>query len=136
MSLGYSGLCVKVMEDDEVAIYSYAGENLNDGVSKIGDALLQDGMITIYKRCLKEPEIHSRLRRMPSGKKKLVAKRIPHFPSVDEHIQNGDIMIDKECKNAFCKGYSFDYIAYRLLVHIFVNYQKKGGLPEKDSFIQ
>lgn len=36
----------------------------------------------------------------------------------------------------FGKGYSFDYIAYRLLVHIFVNYQKKGELPEKDSFIQ
>ena len=122
--------------DDQIdktkGIFEYA--------KKIGDPeynkCYRHRMITIYKRCLEEPEIHSWLRRMPSGKKKLVAKRIPHFPSVDEHIQNGDIMIDKECKNAFCKGYSFDYIAYRLLVHIFVNYQKKGELPEKDSFIQ
>lgn len=79
MSLGYSGLCVKVMEDDEVAIYSYAGENLNDGVSKIGDALLQDGMITIYKRCLEEPEIHSRLRQCHQEKRSWLRKEYHIF---------------------------------------------------------
>lgn len=71
MSLGYTGMCKKELEDDEVVIYSYSGENWNDGgKSKNGDSLLCDGRFTIYKDCLEEPEIHAKLKRMPSGSKK------------------------------------------------------------------
>ena len=35
MSLGYTGMCKKELEDDELVIYSYSGENWNDnGKSK------------------------------------------------------------------------------------------------------
>lgn len=50
MSLGYIGICRKVAEDDYIVIYSYTGENWNDGgKSKHGDSQLQDGLFTIYK---------------------------------------------------------------------------------------
>lgn len=50
MSLGYTGICKKVAEDDHIVIYSYAGENWNDGgKSKHGDLQLQDGMFTIMR---------------------------------------------------------------------------------------
>ena len=50
MSLGYTGICHKVAEDEHIVIYTYAGENWNDGgKSKLGDSQLQDGIFTIQK---------------------------------------------------------------------------------------
>lgn len=81
MSLGYTGMCKKELEDDEIVIYSYAGENWNDdGKSKSGDSLLCDGSFIIHKDCFEEPEIHSKSKRMPSGRKKIIEKRITHVP--------------------------------------------------------
>ena len=43
MSLGYTRMCKKELDDDEIVIYSYSGENWNDGgKSKSGDSLLYD----------------------------------------------------------------------------------------------
>ena len=141
MSLGYCGMCVKVMEDDEAVVYSYAGENWNDGgKSQSRDSLLQDGVIFIYKRCLEEPEIHSKIKRTASGRKKMIIKRITYVPSICDHVRNGDIIVEKECKNAFrhfrFKSIPLDYIAYRLLGCIFTRYQEDGILPEREYFIQ
>ena len=137
MSLGYVGICRKAAEDDEMTIYTYAGENWNDGRSQSGDALLQDGVIVICKRCLEEPEINTHIRRRPSGRKYTEVKRITHVPSLGTHLKNGDIVIEKECKNAFRKpSYApVDYIALRLLYRIFKAYQETGELPEKEMFI-
>ena len=138
MSLGYCGMCLKQADDSEMAIYSYAGENWNDdGKSQSGDCMLQDGVIVIYKRCLEEPEIHEKVKRMPSGRKKLVTKRITHYPSIGDHIRAGDIIIEKECKNAFRRPsyMPIDYIANKLLPKIFISYQENGALPEKEIFI-
>lgn len=141
MSLGYCGTCIKVMEDEKTVIYSYAGENHNDGgKSKSGDSLAQDGIIFINKCCLEEPEIHSKMKRTASGRKHLVTKRITHIPSICAHVRNSDIIIEKECKNAFRRStldsIPLDYIAYCLLIHIFLRYQEDGILPEQESFIQ
>ena len=139
MSWGYTGLCRKALEDDEMVLYTYAGENWNDnGSSKSGDSLLQDGLIVIYKRCLEEPELHTRNRRMPGGKKVPITKRITHVPSIEKHVASRDIIVEKECKNAFRRPAHapIDHIAYQLLVHTFERYQKDGILPEEESFLQ
>ena len=139
MSLGYTGMCKKELEDDEIVIYSYSGENWNDdGKSKSGDSLLYDGSFIIYKDCLEEPEIHTKLKRMPSGRKKMVEKRITHTLELSKHIENKKVFVEKECKNAFRRGATMpiDYIAYRLILHIFERYQLDGELPEIESFIQ
>jgi len=63
-------------------------------------SLLYDGSFIIYKDCLEEPEIHAKYKKMHSGRRKLVVKRISHFPDIYAHINNGKIIIEKECKNS------------------------------------
>ena len=139
MSLGYEGICRLVMQDDEGAIYAYSGANINDNYElRMAHALDYDGEILIYKRCLEEPEIHTKLKRRPSGRKYEEVKRITHFPNIVEHIRKGNVIVEKECFNAFrlYSGMEIDYIAYRLIVNIFIYYQENGCLPEKEGFIQ
>lgn len=85
MSLGYVGSCNLIYEDDKRVIYSYAGENWNDTNSKVGDIDLQDGEFTIYKRCLEEPEIHEKIVKLPSHRKKKIVKRIIHVPHINNY---------------------------------------------------
>ena len=137
MSLGYTGLCIKIAENDVSVTYSYAGENWNDEKSTQGDCLLQDGEFVILKDCLVEAEIHTKIKKLPSGRKKTVEKRIPRHTDVTKLIGEGKIIIKKECKNAFKNGDNFiDQIAYCLLTGIFERYQIEGILPEQQRFIQ
>lgn len=112
MSLGYIGICRKVAEDDYIVMYSYAGENWNDGgKSKHGDSQLQDGLFTIRKDTFSD--------------------------NLNHCLQTGTVKIDQACKNAFQKSdISCDYIAWRLLRHILKDYQRNLSFPEKASFIQ
>lgn len=139
MSLGYCGKCKLVYQDDEIARYAYAGENWNDNESVAGDMNLLDGVITIYKKCLEEPEIHIKKKKTASGKKVTYEKRIIHTPSIGMYIEDGNIVIEKKCKNEFHRSESNDvecYLAYRLLVKIFETYQKDGVLPSEECFLQ
>ena len=139
MSLGYEGFCKLIEQDEEVAIYAYSGANINDNYDLRKQHILDyDGEILIYKCCLEEPEIHTKIKRRPSGRKYEEVKRVTHFPNVVEHIRNGDVIIEKECFNAFKRysGMEIDYIALQLLCKIFTYYQENGCLPEKEGFIQ
>ena len=112
MSLGCTGMCKLLTEDDSLVVYSYAGENWNDnGKSKHGDAVLQDGMFTINKSNT--------------------------ITDIADGLKSGVITINRECKNAFHRpDIPCDYIAWRLLVHILYCYKRKGYFPEEDAFIQ
>lgn len=57
MSRGFGGKCCIVMEDDTTVIYEYAPYNLNDSQYYNRDQIY-DGIITICKSALVEPEIH------------------------------------------------------------------------------
>lgn len=112
MSLGYTGICHKVAEDEHIVIYTYAGENWNDGgKSKLGDSQLQDGIFTIQKDSF--------------------------CANLERSVQTKSVEIKQECKNAFRKAnIPCDYIAWRLLNHIF-DYTKTNHLfPDRISFIQ
>lgn len=139
MSLGYEGVCKLVDQDNEIAIYAYSGANYNENCDEQKTHRLDyDGVIMIHKRCLEEPEIHTSIKRRPSGRKYESVKRITHVPRIGDHIRCGDIVIEKECRNAFRRGNSSekDYIALAILIKIFEFYQKNGHLPEKEGFIQ
>ena len=137
MSLGYEGFCKLVEQDEEIAIYEYSGADF-DNVQHMAHVRDYDGEIWIYKRCLEEPEIHTKIKRRPSGRKYEEVKRITHLPSVREHIKNGEVIIEKECVNAVRRhaNADIDYIAYRLIIKIFTYYQENGFLPEEEMFIQ
>ena len=52
---------------------------------------------SIDKSCLIEPELHSKVRRMPNGRKKLVEKRIVRHPDISGLISDGSIVVDELC---------------------------------------
>lgn len=137
MSMGYGGFARKVDEDSESVIYAYGGYNLNMPAFK-NAAHIYDGILTISKHCFIEPEIHQRVRRMPSGKKKLVTKRIPREVDINAGLQSGKISIEN-CSNAWhllnCSdNLKIDLTAMRLLFIMFEEYQKIGKIPEDISF--
>lgn len=111
MSLGYTGYARYLEEINGCLIHEYSGENWNEPYDK-GDCLLYDGLISIEKNVLNEENWGL---------------------AVDE----GRIQILKECKNSFYKhDLKFDYIALRIISHIFRDYEEKSEIPEKVAFIQ
>ena len=139
LSLGYCGKCKLIEQNDDDVRYSYSGENWNRENSRAGDIDLLDGVICVFKRCLEEPEIHINNKKMPSGKRKIIEKRIVHTPAIEKHIADGDIVIEKKCKNEFKRMITSEvdcYIAHMLLNRIFETYQRDGELPKEESFLQ
>lgn len=136
MSLGYVGHTQLEVEDTEIAIYSYTGENWNVQDEAIRKRLASTiGQLTIDKSCLIEPELHSKVRKMPNGRKKLVEKIIIRHPDISELISDGSIVVDGLCG---VDAEASDYrprIYMRLLRIIFESYQLNGRLPEKEGLI-
>lgn len=136
MSLGYVGHAQLEAQDTEIAIYSYTGENWNvqdEAIRKRLESTI--GQITIDKSCLIEPELHSKVRKMSNGRKKLVEKKIVRHPDISELISDGSIVVDELCGvDAEASDYR-PYIYIRLLRIIFESYQLNGRLPEKEEFI-
>ena len=98
MSLGYAGRARLELEDTEIAIYSYTGEDWNTEDEVARKALESAiGQFAIDKSRLIEPEVHCRIRKKPNGRKELVEKKIVKRPDFSEPIGDGDIVIDKLC---------------------------------------
>lgn len=134
MSLGYGGFCRKELEDETHIIYAYSSFNWNDERHKNDDRIC-DGVITITKSTLVEPDIHSKIKRKPNGKKVVVTKRVPKDFNLSELIVNKDIIIEN-CSNTWQKtAEGFDIIALHLLFKLFNQYQDEGKLPEKVSYL-
>lgn len=136
MSLGYVGHARLEAEDTEIAIYSYTGENWNvrdEAIRKRLESTI--GQITIDKSCLIEPELHSKVRRMPNDRKKLVEKRIIRHSDISELISDGSIVVDELCGVDAEASDCRPCIYIRLLRIIFESYQLNGRLPEKEGFI-
>lgn len=136
MSLGYVGHARLEAEDTEIAIYSYTGENWNvqdEAVRKRLESAV--GQLTIDKSCLIEPELRSKVKKMPNGRKKLVEKKIVRLPDISELISDGSIVVDELCG---IDAEASDYrpcIYMRLLRIIFESYQLNGRLPEEEGFV-
>jgi len=137
MSMGYGGFAYKIAEDADAVLYEYGGYNWSFPEYSNSERL-RDGSFTISKDCFIEPEIHQKLKRMPSGRKRLVTKRIPRDVDIDEAISKGKIRIEN-CSNAW---YTFpsadssevDMTAVRLIGIILLQYQETGTIPEKTFF--
>jgi hypothetical protein len=122
MSLGFCGQCVLLEETDKTVAYTYSGENWNEPDKKSGKEL-QDGLLEIHKSAF-------------CGLTKANYKAT-YIDKVYRAIEKGDIEIIIECKNAFHRGEEpIDYIAMRLILHIFECYGRNGKLPNNEAFIQ
>jgi len=97
------------------------------------------GTIMIAKRCLLEPEVHVKKRRVSKGRKALVEKRILRTPDIGACLSAGDIVIEPCGLDAYEIGEGMrpmPMAAFRLIWHIFERYQADGALPEIGCFIQ
>ena len=88
-------------------------------------------MFTISKSFLQEPEFHSKLKKMPDGKKKLVEKKIIVTPDIGTAVENDGIVIDKQCGIDLiwqkpCRDSSFAYlIKFSGITRAMARYLKK-----------
>jgi hypothetical protein len=133
MSLGYGGVCRKALEDEETVIYTYRGENLNLPKDERERVEAIEGMFTIQKSALEEPEIHEKVVRGPNGRKRLVRKKITHFPHIDEHIEDGTVKVDELCgvDVAFGEQGMHPRCALILITKFFERYMEDGVLSDK-----
>ena len=91
---------------------------------------IYDGIITIDKRSLVEPEIHEKMKKQPSGRKKLMTKRIPREVDYIGLITAGKINVEnsKFCWQILNNGMGL--IAIHIIFKIFDLYQSEGAIPE------
>lgn len=134
MSMGYGGTAKILLQDESVVVYEYLSYNLNDSEYRNAEHIC-DGLITISKSALVEPEIHAKMKRMPSGRKQFVEKRIRREVDYDLLLNNGEICIEnsKYCWRFVGAGENIGLIAMRIIYCIFDQYQDEGRLPEKVS---
>ena len=99
MSIGIGAQAVRIAEDESTVINEYGGYNLNNPAYR-NENNLRDGIITIQKDCFAEPDIHQRIKKMPSGKKKLIVKRIPISVDYGKMLNNGSIIVEN-CSNCW-----------------------------------
>lgn len=129
MSRGFGGSARMIMQDNHSVMYEYAPYNLNEEQYRNPDRIY-DGVITISKSALVEPEIHEKIKKWPSGRKQLIVKRIPRDVDYDACFMAGLISIEN---SRFCWHILPDgsgKIAMHLLFRIFSAYQENGDLPE------
>ena len=135
MSKGIGAHANKIAEDDHTVIYEYGGYNLNEPEYRNTDHVY-DGTITIQKNCFVEPEIHEKLKKMPSGKKKLITKRITVPVHYGEMIEDGRIVVENcsNCWRTTGDDFHIDVMVGHLLFYIFLRYQEEGEIPELISY--
>lgn len=120
MSRGMGARANLRLQDEKTVIYEYGGYNLNEDNFK-NEAQICDGIIIISRNCFLEPEIHQKIEKMPSGKKKIITKRIS---------------IDGDCSNCWktTDDEHIDIMALRILFRLFSKYQEEGKVPESISY--
>ncbi len=129
MSKGIGGAARVVMQDGDTLVYEYYAYNSNEEEYRNPEHIY-DGIITIDKRSLVEPEIHEKLKKQPSGRKQLITKRIPREVDFSTLIAAGQISVEnsKFCWRTLDNGIGL--IAIHIIFSIFNLYQSEGAIPE------
>lgn len=131
MSIGIGGIANLVLEDSQTIIYEYGGYNLNEP-EYINRERICDGIITIPRHCFAEPKITEKIKRMPSGRKKKITKRIPVDVEYGDFLEKGIIKIDNysNCWKSIQFGSAYiDETALHILFKLFNDYQVNGEMP-------
>ena len=134
MSRGYGGSARLILHDEKTIIYEYAPFNLNYPDYQNSDHIY-DGLITIDISAFVESEIHTKLKRFPNGKKKIITKRIINDVDYSQLISDKKIVVEN---SRFCwriLDKSVGFIAYRIIRKIFTTYQEEEIIPETISIM-
>lgn len=127
MSIGIGGACRKITENEVAVQYEYYSYDLNEE-RFVNPEKIADGTIIIWRAGLVEPEIHSKKRSMPGGRKKLIEKRVAVEVDLDERLASGYVEI-KNCSHAWrFNAEGIDVIALHICRSLFEEYQIGGAL--------
>ena len=135
MSKGIGIIAHKISEDEKSVIYEYGNYNLNIPEYRNENHVF-DGTITIQKDCFAEPEIHEKVKKMPSGKKKTIVKRIPVDVHYGDMLYDGRIVVEN-CSNCWMvtdDELKIDKMVFHFLFYVFLRYQEQGEIPEKIGY--
>lgn len=132
MSMGYCAYMNLVAEDNTRLMYTYCSYDLNHPDWK-KQREMADGEITIARDALVEPEIHRKNKKMPSGRKKFVEKRIVRDVAWNDILDNGKISIKNASGTWQITETGNDFLAIKLLFRMFDEYQKTGEIPKHVS---
>ena len=132
MSLGYGGYMDLVADDGSTLMYTYCCYNINhtDYKKHMEPA---DGEITISRNALIEPEIQSRIKKQPSGRKRLVEKRVRQDVPLEHLIDSGKITVKNASGTWYTNANGIDVIAFKILFKLFNEYQDTGTIPKHIS---
>ena len=135
MSRGIGAFVKKVLEDDTSVLYEYGAYNWNESKYQNLERI-RDGSIWIPKSCFSESEIHKKLKRIPSGRKRMVIKRIPVRVDYEKMLRDGTIQVENCscCWQTRGEGLKVDDMACHILFQVFQQYQKEGEIPEWVSY--
>ena len=132
MSVGHGGYMNLIEADDTMLIYGYCCYNLNcDGCMEMSKK--EDGEIYIDRDALVVPEIHSKIKRMPSGRKKCITKRIPREYSISNLIETKKILVKNASGTWKTTEDGIDIMAIKMLYKLFYEYQIMGDVVEEIS---
>lgn len=130
MSHGYGGAARIVRQDENTVVYEYGAYNLNAEKHKNSDRVF-DGVIIINKKAFVEPEIHEKLKRMPSGRKKPIVKRIERDVDYTVLLNAGMITVENSsfCWRILENGVGM--MAMKIIIKILRLCQEEGRIPNR-----
>ena len=129
MSKGHCGHAHLVANDETLLLYSYCAYDLNRADWQEMKKK-EDGEIAIDRDSLIEPEVHEKVKRLPSGKRTTVIKRI------EREVPYGDLLKAKKIRIQNASGAwvfsesGIDEVALKIVHIIFSEYQKTGNIPD------
>lgn len=135
MSLGHGGHMDLALYDNTTLIYVYCCYNINNDNYEKHKSLV-DGEIVISKDALVEPKIYSKLKKMPSGRKRIIEKRVIQDVPWDDLFNNGKITIKNASGTWNTNPEGIDTVALDMLFKLFNEYQKTGEIPRHVVFFK
>ena len=129
MSKGHCGHAHLVANDETLLLYSYCAYDLNRADWQEMKKK-EDGEIAIDRDSLIEPEVHEKAKRLPSGKRTTVIKRIEREALYGDLLKAKKIRIQNASGAWVFSESGIDEVALKIVHIIFSEYQKTGNIPD------
>lgn len=129
MSIGYGAHAFLIASDDAMLLYNYGCFDIDD--PNYTDAVKTlDGEISIERDALVEPSIHLKIKKMPSGRKREIVKRVPIEVDYNKLFESGKITVKNAGATWKTLESGVDVMAFKVIFKLFNEYQETGEIPE------
>ena len=130
MSKGDCAYANLVLLDESMLVYEYCCYQIKEDWKEKEKVV--DGELYIDPTAIVEPEIHEKIKKYPTGRKKLITKRIlNHDFDIDSLFEEKRIVVKNASGEWTFHGNGLGHAAYHLLWKLFVEYQETGEIPLK-----